>query len=114
MSRKTSLPAKCERALQDQLNPELFKALCDPVRLSIVATLAARPESATVSDITQCCGIDFSGVSRHLKMLKDTDVVQVEKVGREKFYSLNGEHLATTLRSLADALDACREVSLNN
>ncbi|MFK7978118.1 MAG: ArsR/SmtB family transcription factor [Halioglobus sp.] len=110
MSRKTSLPTKCERALQDHLNPELFKALCDPVRLTIVATLASRKESATVSDITECCGIDFSGVSRHLKMLKDSDVVQVEKIGREKLYSLNGDYLSGTLRSLADALDDCQQM----
>lgn len=107
MKKQPSLPSQCERALKEHLRPELFRALCDPVRISIVATLATQSKAVTVSEITDCCDIDFSGVSRHLKLLRDAGVVAVEKQGREKLYSLDAEYLSSTLRALADALDMC-------
>lgn len=111
MAKKTKMLQIYEAALEDQLRPDLFKALCDPVRISIVATLAARVEPSRVSDITDCCCIDVSGVSRHLKILKDAGIVSAKKNGREMLYSLDAEDLAATLRAAADALDACREVA---
>jgi ArsR family transcriptional regulator, arsenate/arsenite/antimonite-responsive transcriptional repressor len=109
MTRKTKIPEICARALSSQMRPDLFKALCDPVRISIIATLAAKAEPLRVSDITDCCGIDFSGVSRHLKILKDAGILSAEKRGREMVYSLDAEDLAATLRAVADALVACRK-----
>lgn len=90
------------------MRPDLFKALCDPVRISIVATLASRNGPSTVTDIANCCGIDFSGVSRHLKILKDAGVLVAERDGRSVLYSLNAAVLTATLRNMADALDVCR------
>jgi DNA-binding transcriptional ArsR family regulator len=90
------------------MRPDLFKALCDPVRISIVATLASRSGASTVTDIANCCGIDFSGVSRHLKILKDAGVLVAERDGRSVLYSLNAPILTATLRNMADALDICR------
>jgi len=107
MNSPTKLPEICETALADHLRPDLFKALCDPVRISIVATLAARTEPATVSELTECCGIDFSGVSRHLKMLREAGIVTTEKRGREVLHQLDANDLAQNLRSIADAIDVC-------
>lgn len=91
------------------MRPDLFKALCDPVRISIVATLASRTSPSTVSDIADCCGIDFSGVSRHLKILKEAGVLSAARNGRKTLYSLDAEMLAMTLRTMADALEVCRK-----
>ncbi|MFK8018860.1 MAG: ArsR/SmtB family transcription factor [Pseudomonadales bacterium] len=107
MTRQSALPDVCEASLQQSLRPDLFKALCDPIRISIVATLAARKDAATVSEIKGCCDIDFSGVSRHLKLLRDAGIVEAEKHGREVRYSLDSRHLAATLRSVADAIESC-------
>lgn len=90
------------------MRPDLFKALCDPVRISIVANLAVRAVPSTVSDLTTCCGIDFSGVSRHLKILRDAGVVSAQKTGREVFYQLKTEELSETLHNMADALTGCQ------
>lgn len=109
MSPQRNLPAACEIALNEHLEPELFQALCDPVRIALVAHLAASGRSMTVSETSECCGIHFSGVSRHLAQLKRAGVVRAEKQGREMHYRLEVSDLATTLRGLADALEDCWE-----
>lgn len=108
MDHSNSLPEPCTQGLAEVMRPDLFKALCDPVRISIVANLASGPAEQTVGGLTRCCGIDFSGVSRHLKILKLADIVEAKKVGREMQYSLKTEQLAETLREIADSLTACR------
>lgn len=107
MTSANTMPARCRDALENTLRPELFKALCDPVRISIVANLAAREDESSVSDIAECCGIDFSGVSRHLKILRDAGVLSATREGRHVYYALDCAELATSLRGMADALDAC-------
>lgn len=109
MTNKNALPERCTVALSDAFQPEFFKALCDPTRISIVATLAASDEAVPVGDIVECCGIDFSGVSRHLKMLKDAGILTAERDGRHVLYRLESSALASTLRGMADALDVCGE-----
>lgn len=91
------------------LRPALFKALCDPVRVSIVARLATRQDPVAVSDLVACCGIDFSGVSRHLKLLRQAGVVSATREGRSVRYSLNSDALCQVLRASADALEQCSE-----
>jgi DNA-binding transcriptional ArsR family regulator len=48
--------------------------------------------------------VDASGVSRHLKVLAQKGIVQVEKRGRERSYSLNRDYVAGRLRVLADKI----------
>ncbi len=83
----------------------LFKALSDPVRLSMIAKLSSLSNPASVSELSSCCGIDFSGVSRHLKILKEANVLNAERSGRHVLYSLNSEMLSERLSTLAAALD---------
>jgi len=109
MTEKNSLPEGCTAALADTLQPEFFKALCDPTRISIVATLAGHADAVPVSELADCCGIDFSGVSRHLKILKDAGILSAERDGRHVMYQLDTTALASTLRAMADALDICRK-----
>ena len=107
MPSRTPLPSVCVDALNERLEPELFQALCDPVRLSLLAHLAASGRALTVTEASQCCGIHFSGVSRHLALLKRAGVVRAEKHGREVHYVLEADALTSALRGLADALDEC-------
>lgn len=108
MTTTADFPETCQSSLATCMRPELFKALCDPVRVSIVATLATRKTPSTVSDLASCCGIDFSGVSRHLKILREAEVVSGVKQGRSMLYQLNTDDLVGTLRGLADALMSCQ------
>lgn len=87
------------------MRPELFKALSDPVRLSIVSLLACQCEPIQVGAVAGCCGIDLSGVSRHLKVLQRAGIVSAEKRGRDVFYGLQVQELAGSLRETANALE---------
>ena len=107
MPPRRNLPAPCVTALQEHLEPEFFQALCDPVRLALVAHLAASGRALTVTEASDCCGIHISGVSRHLALLKRAGVVLAEKHGREMHYRLEVGVLASTLRGVADALEGC-------
>ncbi|MDF1800692.1 MAG: metalloregulator ArsR/SmtB family transcription factor [Planctomycetota bacterium] len=89
-----------------QLTPDLFRSLADPVRLQVVARLALASEPLTVSDVQSCCGVHLSGVSRHLKQLREAGVVEATKVGREVRYQLGRVELVARLRSLADLIES--------
>ena len=102
-------PSIAEAVLKGHLRPELFKALGDPVRVEVLARLACASRPLTVTEITGCCGIHISGVSRHLGQLRDAGIVSSTKNGREMRYELNASELAGGLRSLADAIEGCRE-----
>ncbi|MEM6999764.1 MAG: hypothetical protein AAF529_03190 [Pseudomonadota bacterium] len=53
--------------------------------------------------------MDASVASRHLKVLAQEGVVQIEKKGRERIYSLNREDIAQKLRALADLIEGTPE-----
>ena len=86
----------------------MFRALGDPTRVSLVVRLATGGAPQTVTEVSSCCGVHLSGVSRHPAILRDAGVVQVEKEGREARYRLDSAALTAALRELADAIDACR------
>ena len=89
------------------LSPQLFRALCDPNRLTILARLAECCGSLKVSEVADCCPVDISVVSRHLATLRDAGILQSEKRGKEVFYTLKARSLVTTLRAIANAIEAC-------
>ena len=88
--------------------PEFFGALADPTRMSSLAKLAVAARPLTVGEVADCCGVHLSGVSRHLKILREAGIVVATKRGREVFYSLDCAALSGALRGLADALDTCQ------
>ena len=94
-------------ALERALNPELFKALCDPSRLTLLSRLATCGDSLSVSEASTCCGVHISGASRHLAQLERAGIVVVKREGREARYRLDAGSLVGALRSLADAIEAC-------
>lgn len=107
MGEDLKFPAQCQTSLAEALRPELFKAMSDPVRISIIAMLATQKEPSTVSQIAAHCGIDFSGVSRHLKILYNAEIVTMRKEGRTSLYRLKTHELVETLQGLAKSLLLC-------
>ena len=97
----------CCGGLKDLLSPKLFKALCDPRRLSLLIRLAEAGEPCTVGVIADGSGVDLSVVSRHLAVLRDAGVIQCEKRGKEVWCIVQTRAIAKVLRDLADALEAC-------
>ena len=94
-------------ALAEALPLDLFRALCDPSRLAVLAELAACEPPCTVGRIAECCPTDMSVVSRHLATLRAAGVVEAHRSGKEVHYELSTSALAKTLRSIADAIESC-------
>ncbi len=76
----------------------LFKALADPVRVAILATLARAEHEVCVCDFTSGVDLNQSTVSHHLKILKDAGLVTSVRRGTWGYYSL-----ATDARDRLDA-----------
>jgi ArsR family transcriptional regulator len=98
--------ARCA-GIDDVLEPRLFKALCDPTRLTILAALAEGGGPRTVGDIARDLPVDVSVVSRHLAMLKEAGVLEAARHGKEVRYTVRYAGLADTFRAIASAIDAC-------
>ena len=98
-----------EDDVQDVAN--LLKALGEFNRLSLVYELCGCDKPQNVMCLCACCPVDTSVVSRHLKVLTREGIVQVEKRGRERTYSLNRQYVANRLRTLADKIDTEEESS---
>lgn len=62
---------------------------------------------ATVSEVAECCPVDLSVVSRHLAVLRRAGIVTAERRGKEMLHRIRYATLAATLRSMADAIEAC-------
>lgn len=105
--RSPASAAKRKSPLDRLLDPDLFKALGDPTRLLLLACLCKCARECAVSEIAACCEVDLSVVSRHLATLERAGAVRSRREGRTVFYAAEFDHLTTTLRSLAEALDDC-------
>jgi DNA-binding transcriptional ArsR family regulator len=67
-------------------------ALADPTRLQIVG--AMRHGECAVNDIVERFDIHQSGISRHLRILREAGIVRVRPQGQQRFYSLRPEPFA--------------------
>jgi ArsR family transcriptional regulator len=78
----------------------LFKALADPHRLAILATLARAEHAVCVCDFTEGLPLEQPTVSHHLKFLRDAGLVTSERLGTWGYYRLAPD----ARRRLASAL----------
>lgn len=86
---------------------ELFHALSDPTRLSILQRL--RLGERCVCELTDALDAAQSRLSFHLKVLKDAGLVSDRRQGRWMYYTLNSEALADVadvVEGMASALSA--------
>jgi ArsR family transcriptional regulator len=66
----------------------VFKALADPARVTILATLARAEHEVCVCDFTSGLDLNQSTISHHLKLLKDAGLVTSERRGTWGYYTL--------------------------
>ncbi|GAC1414320.1 MAG: metalloregulator ArsR/SmtB family transcription factor [Candidatus Velthaea sp.] len=66
----------------------LFKALADPSRLTMLATLALATDEVCVCDFTDVLPLNQPTVSHHLKILRDAALVTCERRGTWVYYRL--------------------------
>jgi ArsR family transcriptional regulator len=82
----------------------IFKALGDPARVAIIATLARAEHEVCVCDFTSGLGLNQSTVSHHLKLLKDAGLVTSVRRGTWGYYSLATDARARVEAALATVL----------
>ena len=107
MSKRPPPIPRCCRRLKELLSPPFFRALGDPNRLALLTRLAGCCEPCTVTELSACCPVDLSVVSRHLAILREAGIVQSERRGKEVYYRVRFDVLSQTFRQIADAIDAC-------
>jgi len=81
----------------------LFKALADPHRLTMLATLARADDEVCVCDFTAALPLEQPTVSHHLRILRDAELVTGERRGTWVYYRLAAdarERIENATRSL--------------
>ena len=72
---------------------DMFVALSDPTRRTILEILASRGE-LTATDIYEQFSISPQAISQHLKVLREARLVVMEKRAQKHLYSLNPQTLS--------------------
>ncbi|RHW24258.1 ArsR family transcriptional regulator [Nocardioides immobilis] len=80
---------------------DAFAALADPIRRALLVRLAAGP--TRVVDLAAEHEVSRPAISKHLRLLTDAGLVEVEDRGRERHYRLERSGLRP-VRDLVDAL----------
>ena len=70
---------------------ELFRAFSDTSRVRILSVLADR--EVNVHSLAEAVGVSESGVSHHLRSLRQMRLVQARREGKEVYYRLEDEHI---------------------
>lgn len=87
------------------LDPETMRVLGEPTRARLLACLLKCARPCSVTEVAECCSIDFSMVARHLAQLARVGLVSASKRGRTVWYVADAAALAGRFRALADAID---------
>lgn len=81
---------------------EIFHALGDTTRLKIVDKLSNGNGFYTITKLTEDLEITRQGARKHLKVLVDAKVVNLEQQGRSTFVHLDKKTLAYSRSYIAD------------
>jgi len=84
-----------------RLHAEICSALADPSRILLLYTLDEKP--CTVSELANDLGFSQPATSRHLKVLREHNLVHAVRQGTNVEYSLSDHRLI-------DALDLLRTI----
>src|SRR5579872_545183 len=66
----------------------LLKAIADPYRLTMLATLAGSEQEVCVCDFTDALPLNQPTVSHHLRILREAGLVDCERRGTWVYYRL--------------------------
>jgi DNA-binding transcriptional ArsR family regulator len=80
---------------------ELFSTLSDPNRVRIISALLEH-EELNVSTMAECLGMSLSAVSHQVSSLRQMRLVRARKDGRQVFYALDDDHVASLFRQGVD------------
>lgn len=78
---------------------DLFSALANPTRRSILEALRSEPR--TISDLARPFDMSLVAVSKHVHVLEDAGLVRIRRRGRSRVCHLDPEPLRGALRWIA-------------
>ncbi len=82
----------------------MFKALGELSRIKIVKLLSVK--SMYVCELESILDMSQPRISQHLKILRQAEIVEMEKQGQRTVYSLNRNNINTLLFAFNNFLDA--------
>lgn len=71
----------------------VFSALADPTRRNILEILASSGQ-LSATDIYQNFSVSSPAISQHLKVLREANLVAMEKNAQQRLYKINPEAIA--------------------
>jgi DNA-binding transcriptional ArsR family regulator len=74
--------------MQDKIN-KIFKAIADPTRREILHALVVASAAMPITNISAQFDISRQGVTKHIKILEEADLVNIKKSGRESIVYAN-------------------------
>lgn len=72
---------------------DFYKVLADPTRCKIIFALSQH--ELCVCDLANVLSMTKSSISHQLRKMKDSGVVKCRREGKEVYYSLDDEHVAS-------------------
>ncbi len=81
-------PEKCREMIQESIDIDFFRTICDPVRSKLLIFLASTGE-LSVGKIAENFPLNRSVISRHLDYMNRFGAVQRRKEGREVYYKVD-------------------------
>ncbi|MEO0470598.1 MAG: metalloregulator ArsR/SmtB family transcription factor [Bacteroidota bacterium] len=76
----------------DAKRRDVFQAIADPVRRDIIGLLAR--ESMSVNAVAGNFAISRPAISKHLRILRECGLIQMEQKGRERHCRIQPQNLA--------------------
>lgn len=70
---------------------DVFQAIADPIRRDIIRLLAE--QSLTINSVAKKFDISRPAISKHLKILKECEIIVINKQGRERFCQIQPKNL---------------------
>ncbi|GHO78659.1 hypothetical protein KSD_64300 [Ktedonobacter sp. SOSP1-85] len=111
---RSPIDAEAVVAAQQQALPETnlllivetFQALADPTRARILYALTR--QTLCVRDLAIVVGVSESGVSHHLRFLRDRRLVKSRRDGTTIYYSVDDQHVAALFQEANYHVDHVR------
>ena len=86
-----------------KIKADFLKALAHPVRLHIIEHLK-NGQSASVGRLVGELGVEQSGLSRHLAILRDLGILEARQEKKNVYYTLHDHDIFKVLRPIAELL----------
>lgn len=73
------------------IQPDIFFAIADPTRRAILHLLVAQP--LPVKTLAEHFPVSRPAISKHLRVLRQVGLVDEQKIGRQRYYTIQPEPL---------------------